>query len=123
MTEFNKIICPTLPVFSFKPGLKWTFLEKFGLFADMQHLRGLYQGTASRAGTFNFADPGPINKLDDITLVNARLSYRFDNAPLHMKASEVFVAVNNIFNQGYEYQKGYPMPGTTVFAGFIMKLQ
>jgi iron complex outermembrane receptor protein len=114
---------PYTPEFQFQAGLKWTFLEKFRLYADIQHFRGLYQGTSFRTGTFNFSDPGSINKLDDITLVNARLSYGFDYAPLHLKASEVFVAVNNIFNQDYEYVKGYPMPGTTVFAGFSVKLQ
>ena len=29
--------------------------------------------------------------------------------------------VNNILNQKYEYAKGYPMPGTTVFAGVSLK--
>lgn len=112
---------PYTPSFQFQAGFKWTLLEKYRLFMDMQHLRGVYQGTASRAGTFNFTDPGHANKLDDMTLVNARLSYRFDYAPFHLKASEVFVAMNNIFNQNYEYAKGYPMPGTTAFAGVSLR--
>ena len=53
---------PYTPSFQFQAGLKWTFLEKFRLFMDMQHLRGLYQGTASRTGTFNFTDPGSIKQ-------------------------------------------------------------
>jgi len=114
------------PSFQFQAGFKWMFLERFGLFADMQHLRGLYQGAGPQgavntAGTFNFTDPGPANKLNNITLVNTRLSYRFDYAPLYLKASEVFVAVNNIFNQDYQYAKGYPMPGTTYFGGISIK--
>jgi outer membrane cobalamin receptor len=112
---------PYTPSFQFQGGLKWTFLENFRLFMDMQHLRGLYQGTDSRSGTFNFSDPGPINKLDNITLVNARLGYRFDYRPLRLNDSEVFVTVNNIFDQNYEYAKGYPMPGTTVFAGVSLR--
>lgn len=112
---------PYTPSFQFQAGLKWTFLEKFRLFADMQHLRGLYQGTASRTGTFNFTDPGPVNRLPDTTLVNARIAYRFDYAPMHLKASEVFVAVNNIFDQSYEYAKGYPLPGITAFAGLSLR--
>ncbi len=90
---------------------------------DMQHLRDLYQGTNRRSGTFNFTPLTRIDKLDDITLVNARLSYRFDYRPLRLSDSEVFLAVNNIFNQDYEYAKGYPMPGTTFFAGFSMKFK
>ena len=114
---------PYTPGFQFQAGAKWNFWQNFRLFADMQHLQNLYQGTVSRAGTLNISNPGSINKLDDITLFNARLSYRFDYKPWHFTDSEVFVAVNNIFNQSYEYAKGYPMPGTTVFAGFIVKVQ
>jgi iron complex outermembrane receptor protein len=114
---------PYTPSFQLQAGLKWTFLEKFRLFADMQHLRGLYQGTASRTGTFNFSDPGPVNRLPDATLVNGRIAYRFDYASMHIKGSEVFVAVNNIFNEDYEYAKGYPLPGTTFFAGVSLRFQ
>lgn len=114
---------PYTPSFQFQAGLRWTYLEKFRLSADMQHLKGLYQGTLSRAGTFNISDPGHINKLDDITLMNARLSYRFDYAPLRLKASEGFVAVDNIFSHDYEYAKGYPMAGTTIFAGVSLRFQ
>ncbi len=114
---------PYTPGFQLQAGAKWAFLRSFRLFADMQHLANLYQGTASRAGTLNISNPGSINKLDDITLFNARLSYHFDYKPWHFSDSEVFLAVNNIFNQSYEYAKGYPMPGTTIFAGFIVKVQ
>ena len=112
---------PYTPSFQFQAGANWTFLENFRLFMDMQHLRGLYQGTVSRAGGFNIGDPGPINKLDDITLFNARLSYRFNYKALRLNDSEVFVAVNNIFDQEYEYAKGYPMPGTTFYAGISLR--
>ena len=114
---------PYTPEFQFQAGGKLTFLKKFRLYADIQYLHDLYQGTTFRTGTFNFTDPGAANKLGDITLVNARLSYLFDYAPMYLKASEVFVAVNNIFDQDYEYAKGYPMPGTTVFGGLIVKFQ
>lgn len=112
---------PYTPSFQFQTGAKWTFLENFLFFMDMQYLRGLYQGMASRTGSFNFSDPGSINKLDDITLVNARLSYRFNYGSLRLSDSEVFVAVNNIFDQKYEYAKGYPMPGATIFAGVSLR--
>lgn len=112
---------PYTPGFQFQSGAKWTFLEKYRLFMDMQHLRNLYQGTATRGGTFNLPQLTAKDKLDDITLFNARLSYGFNYKPLHISDSEVFVAVNNIFNQNYEYAKGYPMPGTTFSAGFSMK--
>jgi len=112
---------PYTPGFQFQAGVNWKFLDHFRFFMDMQHLRDLYQGTSARSGTFNFNELTRRDKLDDITLFNARLSYRFDYRPLRLTDSEIFLAVNNIFNQDYEYAKGYPMPGTTVFAGFSMK--
>jgi iron complex outermembrane receptor protein len=51
----------------------------------------------------------------DYLLLNARLSAR----PLKML--EVFVAANNILNQRYEINRGYPMPGINVNAGFNLK--
>jgi iron complex outermembrane receptor protein len=114
---------PYTPEFQLQAGGKWTFLGNFRLYADIQYLHDLYQGTASRTGTFDFPPPGAADKLGDITLVNARLSYLFDYAPWHLKASEVFLAVNNLFNADYEYVKGYPMPGITVFGGLNVKFQ
>jgi iron complex outermembrane receptor protein len=114
---------PYTPGFQLQGGLKWTFLENFQFNMDMQHLRNLYQGTNSRPGTFNFNVLTRKDKLDDITLVNARLSYRFDYRPLRLTDSEIFLALDNIFNQHYEYAKGYPLPGTTLFAGFSMKFK
>lgn len=112
---------PYTPGFQFQAGANWTFLKHYRLFVDMQHLRDLYQGTAARSGTFNFTDPGSLNKLNDFTLFNTRLSYRFDYSALRLSNSEVFVAMNNIFNQDYEYAKGYPMPGRTIFAGVSLR--
>jgi outer membrane receptor protein involved in Fe transport len=114
---------PYTPGFQFQAGFNWKFLDHFRLFMDIQHLRDLYQGTAARSGTFNFSQLTHSSKLDDITLVNGRLSYRFDYRPLRLTDSEIFVAVNNMTNQKYEYAKGYTMPGATVFAGFTMKLK
>jgi outer membrane cobalamin receptor len=114
---------PYTPGFQFQAGFNWKFLDHFRFFMDMQHLRDLYQGTAARSGTFNFNQLTRRDKLDDITLVNARVSYRFNYRPLRLSDSEIFLAVNNIFNQHYEYAKGYPMPGTTLFAGFSLKLK
>jgi len=51
----------------------------------------------------------------DYLLLNARLSAR----PL--KQLEVFVAGNNLLNQQYEINYGYPMPGINFNAGFNVK--
>lgn len=112
---------PYTPKFQFQAGAKWTLLEKYSVYADMQHLRDMYQGTTRRSGTFNFPQLTRLDKLDDITIVNARLSYTFDYTPLWLKRSEIFVAVNNVFDQGYEYSKGYPMAGITVLGGLTLR--
>jgi iron complex outermembrane receptor protein len=112
---------PYTPGFQLQTGLTYKFLNNFRFYMDMQYLRDLYQGTNSRPGNLNFTELTRKDKLDDIILANARLSYRFDYRPLRLSDSEIFIAVNNIFNQHYEYAKGYPMPGTTVFGGFTIK--
>ena len=112
---------PYTPTFQFQAGFKWAFLERYRLFMDTQHLRGMYQGTASRGGTLNFTPLSPADRLPNTTLVNARVSRLFDYAPFHMKSSEIFVAMNNITNQNYEYAKGYPVAGLTVFAGVTVR--
>lgn len=125
-TGGNGVECnhlPYTPGFQIQAGADWTFHDNFRLFTDVQHLSNLYQGTDSRGNNLNFTQLTDKDKLDDMTLVNARLSYRFDYRPLRINDSEVYVAVNNIFNEHYEYAKGYRMPGTTVFAGFTMKMR
>lgn len=112
---------PYTPGFQFQAGVNWAFLENYRFFMDIQHLRDLYQGTSYRTGGFAFSELSHTNKLGDSTLVNARISRRLDFLPTRLASSEVFFAVNNIFDQKYEYAKGYPMPGTTYFAGLSMK--
>jgi outer membrane cobalamin receptor len=109
---------PYTPDFQLQAGVTWTFLEHFRLYTDVQYLRGVYGGTSARSGTLNFTQLPASYKVDDITLVNARLSYRFAYGPWRLSDSEIFVAANNLLDQDYEYARGYPMPGRTIFAGF-----
>lgn len=112
---------PYTPGFQLQAGLKWAFLNNYRLFVDMQHMRDVYQGTVVRSGTFDVPSITHKDKLNDITVVNARIGYRFNCRPFMLGDSEVSLAVNNIFNQNYEYAKGYPMPGTTVFGGVTLR--
>jgi outer membrane cobalamin receptor len=114
---------PYTPGFQLQAGANWKFWDRYRLFLDVQHLHNLYGGTISRTATFNYAALTDIDKLDDITLANARLSYRFDYGPLLLKDSEVSFSVNNIFDRKYEYAKGYTMPGITFFAGLSLKFK
>ncbi len=112
---------PYTPGFQMQAGVKWNFCDNYRLFVDMQHLRDLYQGTFVRSGTFDTPRITHKDKLNDITLVNARIGYHFAYRPLLLGDSEISLAINNIFNQHYEYAKGYPMPGTTVFGGITLR--
>jgi outer membrane cobalamin receptor len=114
---------PYTPRFAFQAAVNWKFLDNYKLFMDVQHFSNLYQGTNSRTGTFNYTQLTDKDKLDDITLCNAKVSYNFDYQKLRLNESEVFLAVNNIFNAHYEYAKGYSMPGTTIFGGYTVKFR
>lgn len=52
---------------------------------------------------------------------SSHLSHHFNLRPLRISDSEVFLAVNNLFDKEYEYNKGYPMPGFTIFGGVNIK--
>lgn len=112
---------PYAPGFQFQAGVKWDFLKTYRFYADMQHMRDIYQGTFARSGTFNTPNITAKDKLHNITLINTRISYRFDYSRLHMKESEFYIAINNLLNKSYEYAKGYPMPGITFSGGVSLK--
>ncbi|MBA4396136.1 MAG: TonB-dependent receptor [Syntrophus sp. (in: bacteria)] len=114
---------PYTPGFQLQAGVNWTFLERFRLRLDMQYLQDVYSATSMRTGTLNFNELTDANKLEDFVLANGRIAYLFDYKPLRMAGSEVYVAVNNIFNRHYEYSKGYSMPGITAFAGLTLRFR
>jgi len=114
---------PYTPGFQFQTGIKWTFLKKYKIFMDMQHLRGLYQGTFVRSNTFNIPTITSKDKLSDITTINTRLAYMFDYKKMHINDSELYLTINNIMNKRYEYAKGYPMPGITIIGGMNLKFR
>ncbi|MDR2244302.1 MAG: TonB-dependent receptor, partial [Burkholderiales bacterium] len=119
--EYNEM--PYTPSFTFKAGTQWEITESDKLYVDMQHIRGLYQGTSARTGGFNYSPSDARNKLDNITLVNLRLSRRIQQPGWRFEEMETFLAVNNLFNQSYEYVKGYPMPGIMAMVGINIKMK
>ncbi|MDR2209133.1 MAG: TonB-dependent receptor [Azoarcus sp.] len=116
---------PYTPSFTFKAGTQWDITASDKLYVDMQHMRGLYQGTSARSGPggLNFSSPDTRNKLDDITLFNLRLSHRIRQPGGRFEDVEAFLAINNLFDKPYEYMKGYPMPGITAMIGVEMKIK
>jgi iron complex outermembrane receptor protein len=119
--EHNKM--PYTPSFTFKAGSQWEITAFDKLYVDMQHIRGLYQGSSERGGGFGYLPTDARNKLDDITLFNLRLSRRIRQPGWRFEEMEAFLAINNLFNQSYEYVKGYPMPGITAMIGVELKIK
>jgi len=114
---------PYTPSFQLQAGINWSFLESFRLRMDMQYLQDVYAGTNMRSGSFNFGQLTESNKLENFAIFNARLGYRFDYKPMRVSDSELYFAVNNLFNRYYEYARGYGMPGITAFAGVSLKFK
>jgi len=80
------------------------YLGQFRLSVDAQYQSSFYSQSLSRnTGSTN------TTQVNGFTVANARVSYPI---PELGKKGEVFVMVENIFNQQYSYRQGYPMPGT-----------
>ena len=80
------------------------YVYKFRVSVDAQYQSSFYAQNLSRNAAF-------INttRIDGFGVANARIAYPI---PELGKKGEVFVMVENIFNQQYSYRQGYPMPGT-----------
>ena len=79
------------------------YVGKFRLSVDGQYQTAFYGQNLNRNGSSN------TQRMDGYTVANARVSYPI---PELGKKGEVFVMVENLFNQPYSYRQGYPMPGT-----------
>jgi outer membrane receptor protein involved in Fe transport len=77
---------------------------KWSAATGLQYVAGLYTAVGVSPATTSFA------------LWNARLGYRI------LKALSLFVKGENMLNQRYEINAGYPMPGATVYGGISLQL-
>ncbi|MGQ9669382.1 MAG: TonB-dependent receptor domain-containing protein [Desulfosoma sp.] len=102
---------PYTPEWTLSAGINWRFLDRWTLSLDGERVSAMtVREQARRAGATN------TQKVDAYLLLNGKLSYHF---PLPYRAGDaiVYVAVENIFDEDYEYLPGYPMPGTSVMVG------
>ncbi len=96
---------PYSPDITFTAGMNWRFLERFKLSLDMQYVDKMYvEAQARRKDAVN------TKIVDSYFILNGRVSYKFS-------MGEIFVAVENLTNEDYEYLPGYPMPGITWMVG------
>ncbi len=110
---------PQSPGYTFTVGGNYRFLKKFQLSADMSAVDERYV-INGRFANLNAVPLANIPKTDSYVIVNAKLSYmlaRFGGSP---PGSQLFIAVENLTNTGYEYKPGYPMPGATALFGLTV---
>ncbi|MDR1395301.1 MAG: TonB-dependent receptor plug domain-containing protein [Deltaproteobacteria bacterium] len=122
---------PYTPDFAFQGGFNWNImnLNKFRLSGDFQHLEGIYSSTSMRTGG-SYGDLAGL-ELDDINVFNLRLGYSFSHEPMRLESAEIFLAVDNVFNEKYAFTlAGNPpntapelMPGTTFMIGADFKFK
>ncbi|HTV01748.1 MAG TPA: TonB-dependent receptor [Luteitalea sp.] len=81
--------------------------------ADVQHQSSMTVLARSRtAGAPN------TSRVDGFTVVNVRPSWV---VPAWQQRAEVFVAVENLFDESYAYRPGYPMPGASAQVGVTIR--
>jgi iron complex outermembrane receptor protein len=80
------------------------YVQKFRISVDAQYQSSFYTQNLSRNSAYTNT-----SKVSGFGVANARISYPI---PELGKRGEIFVMVENIFNQQYSYRQGYPMPGT-----------
>ena len=61
------------------------------------------------------------DEVDGHFLLNARVAYQLTERR-HGLGSEVFLALENITDEDYEYRPGYPMPGFGAMVGVVLTL-
>ncbi|MCX7823339.1 MAG: TonB-dependent receptor [Syntrophobacterales bacterium] len=102
---------PYAPDVTFSAGINWRFLRNFKLSLDCQYVDKMYIDARARRST-------AVNSraVDSYFLLNGKLSYQLP-LPSKQIQGEVFMAVENMTDNHYEYYPGYPMPGITWMVG------
>jgi iron complex outermembrane receptor protein len=104
----SKADLPYAPSSSVSLGMNWQG-GPWRVSADAQNQSGMTVLKQERADGV----PNP-TKVEGFTVVNARAAYQL---PALGKRGEVFVALENLFDQQYEFRAGYLMPGRSAQVG------
>jgi iron complex outermembrane receptor protein len=99
----SNVNLPYMPQNAFNAALTG-YVYKFRVSVDAQYQTSIYTQNLARNSAYTNT-----TKVDGFAVANARISYPI---PELGKKGEVFVMVENIFNQQYSYRQGYPMPST-----------
>jgi len=107
---------PYAPETTVTCGANWRFLEHFKLSLDGSYVSSIHVNAQTRR-----ANTDNDNTVDSYYLINGKLSYMFDWMAGKYKG-ELFVAGENLTDEDYEYQPGYPMPGINGMVGFQLEM-
>lgn len=88
----------------------------FRIAADLQHQSATY--VLGRARTA--AATATPDRVDGFTVVNVRPSWR---VPRLQGRLELFAALENLFDESYQYRPGYPMPGVSAQFGVTLRAE
>ena len=103
---------PNLPEWTFSAGLTYKPHERWDLNFDAQYVGKQYILNPR----FN---PDKIS-VEEFLLLNGRLAYNF-TTPENVWKGTLYIAVENIADEAYDYRPGYPMPGRGVTVGLDIK--
>jgi iron complex outermembrane receptor protein len=101
---------PYCPEWTIAGGANWRFHPAFELSVDVEWVDRMHVLSQARMAT-------AVNNetVGAHLVVNAKLTYSFT---IHEKVEgKVFVALENLLDEDYEYQPNYPMPGISAMTG------
>jgi outer membrane receptor for ferrienterochelin and colicin len=107
---------PYAPDTTINCGTNWRFLERFKLSLDGSYVSSMHVSPKVRVLNSENSD-----KIDSYYLINGKLSYAF-NLFTPTYQGKIFVAGENLTDEEYEYQPGYPMPGINFMVGLQLEL-
>ncbi len=107
---------PYAPEVTVSTGLTLRFLERFKLNLNASYISSMHVSSQVRK-----KDDENTTKVEDFFLVNGKLTYDLDlkGADYEIK---LFLAGENLTDQDYEYQSGYPMPGINGMLGIQFEM-
>ena len=101
---------PYAPETTLSAGFTWRFLKAFTLNMDGQYVDNMYVLKQTRMATATNTQ-----MVSSHFLLGARLGWEFESDLIG--GGELFLAVENLLDEDYEYRPDYPMPGRNFTVG------
>ena len=112
-SEYDKT--PRTPKVSTSAGISLKVLPHVKLDLDAEYVGNQYAYNG-RSGT---PAPEDLEEIDGYLVANAKVT--LDLTTWTKLQSELYVSIENLTDESYEFMPGYPMPGTSYFSGARLK--